>query len=736
MRRPALLVSPVLAVLYLALLAPSVHVHDAGELTAAAWTLGIGHPAGAPLYMIAEKVFLTFLPFGHVAWRANIFSLAAALLCFFLAEAIAYRIVASAWLSALAALAFCLTGTFWSQAEMAEVYTLEMALLLLFLRYVTGGNPARAAFSWGLLLTCHMGLSPLTPFIVAMLAWPTPFSPGRLFRRVMAVLPCLLFPLLLYAYLPLRSLRDPALDWGNPETLQNFWWHFSNRMVRGKMLSLPAAAYFERFLQYSAIVARNALLVLPWSLAGIVIGLRKRMLPVALALLILLADACFVVLMDVAPLASEAYAIPSVLMLSLLALLPAAGGGRKRQLGYAGCLVASAILSVALFYPVNDLHRNFVTRDAAENVLSQAPRNSVVVTQEDNTTFPLAYLVAVEGARSDLVIFDRQGNLFRSPFDRRLFEVPADRLPAYRKQAEDRLVAGWLGRGVPVVYTSRFIDFVPSGWRLVPEGSVASAVWDAAAQVPPPAFAAPLPIRAPEHPDWMSRQILSYQAMAEADWLIVTGSGARARASLDRALELADMAPLALEIAQLARQSGDRQIAMESASRATTLDRWLAPAWLLHGQLLMEEGNNPAATEASLRRSLELDPRQAAAWSALGVCLARQQRREEALAAFDRSLSLSGSQADVRYNRFLVLMQSGRTDEAIPELCRFAELLPAGELQQAQLQGVLINAARLHCPQCIASWLAADAVPAHAAVIAAYSRVCSRAAVSTQAPPR
>src|SRR4029079_15344257 len=70
--RAALAVSLVTLVLYLATLAPSTAMWDTSESIAAAYTLGIPHPPGNPLFVIIGRVF-SILPIATtVAVRINI----------------------------------------------------------------------------------------------------------------------------------------------------------------------------------------------------------------------------------------------------------------------------------------------------------------------------------------------------------------------------------------------------------------------------------------------------------------------------------------------------------------------------------------------------------------------------------------------------------------------------------------------------------------------------------------
>jgi len=70
--------------LYVRTLAPTVHAMastdrttvyglDSAELAAGAYTLGIVHAPGYPLYLLLGKAF-SYLPFGDIAYRLNLMS--------------------------------------------------------------------------------------------------------------------------------------------------------------------------------------------------------------------------------------------------------------------------------------------------------------------------------------------------------------------------------------------------------------------------------------------------------------------------------------------------------------------------------------------------------------------------------------------------------------------------------------------------------------------------------------
>jgi hypothetical protein len=70
--RAALAVSAVTLVLYLLTLAPSTAMWDTSEYIAAAYTLGIPHPPGNPLFVIIGRVFSILPIASSVAVRINI----------------------------------------------------------------------------------------------------------------------------------------------------------------------------------------------------------------------------------------------------------------------------------------------------------------------------------------------------------------------------------------------------------------------------------------------------------------------------------------------------------------------------------------------------------------------------------------------------------------------------------------------------------------------------------------
>ncbi len=111
---------------------------DHAEMTISSYVLGVSHPTGYPLYMMIGYAFTHLIPYGTVAFRANVMAaFFASLSCGILylitrhtltktfekeiGESKFYELVA-----AVSALCFGFSETFWTQAIAAEVYSMDM----------------------------------------------------------------------------------------------------------------------------------------------------------------------------------------------------------------------------------------------------------------------------------------------------------------------------------------------------------------------------------------------------------------------------------------------------------------------------------------------------------------------------------------------------------------------------------------------------------------------------------
>lgn len=181
---------------YVLTMAPNVGLEDSGELITGAAKFGVPHPPGYPLWTMSGFLLCELLPFGNLSWRVNLESaifgaLANAVLTLLVCHS--GRWLAQRWTEAdlqpairrysfyagmLAGLALGFSDVMWSQAVVAEVYTLNalfVNLVLLFF-YFWMLEPRKthrlviAVFVFALGLTNHHTLIQIIPaFLFAAL---------------------------------------------------------------------------------------------------------------------------------------------------------------------------------------------------------------------------------------------------------------------------------------------------------------------------------------------------------------------------------------------------------------------------------------------------------------------------------------------------------------------------------------------------------------------------------------
>jgi hypothetical protein len=266
----ALLVLVAALGLYVTTLAPTVATifDDSLEFQLVTYLLGIAHPTGYPLYTLLGWLF-TRLPVGDVAYRVNLMSAAFGAATVALVYLLGLELAAQSmrwpslkhlggvywsWMQVVSALigalALAVSPVFWSQATVAEVYTLNAAFVAGILWFLvrrtrieadTMGAPAEKSllilgFLFGLSLTHHRTMLLLLPAILFYLwhqseAWRQDISSrhgasltrDRL-RTGAKLVGAFILPLLLYLYIPIRG-NVGSLDGTYTNTLGGFWRH-------------------------------------------------------------------------------------------------------------------------------------------------------------------------------------------------------------------------------------------------------------------------------------------------------------------------------------------------------------------------------------------------------------------------------------------------------------------------------------------------------------------------------
>ncbi|MEI6212019.1 MAG: DUF2723 domain-containing protein [bacterium] len=212
-----------------------VTLEDDGIFIMAAYTLGMAHPPGYPLHTALGWLF-THLPLATVEWRVHFLSGVFGAMTCSMVWLLVRRLTGTSIGAWAAALGLGLSGVFWSQAIIAEVYTLNTFLFasawLAVVAYGDTGSRRHlelAALACGLGLANHWPLFLLSApglLLIALPRW------RQMPRQAVSALPVFLVAAVLpYLWLYVRSRMHPAFSFLGPlENWDDLWGMIQRRM--------------------------------------------------------------------------------------------------------------------------------------------------------------------------------------------------------------------------------------------------------------------------------------------------------------------------------------------------------------------------------------------------------------------------------------------------------------------------------------------------------------------------
>jgi hypothetical protein len=455
--------------LYLYTLAPTVTLVDSGELILAARSLGVAHPPGFPLYLLLAHLF-SLLPFGNLAVRIHVFSavcasIASALMALTVLCLLQIPHQAKSRLSLphthkrkgktstkgqdieptqssspvfmlapaiLSGLLLTFSRTLWAYATIAEVYTLN-ALLLIVISYLmiswrrdviksrigqTEFNDRKlllAAFVFGLALGVHhVTIGLLLPGLAALVFVTEGISFFKS-RRLLITALVSITGLFVYLYLPIAASRSPLMNWGSPNTLEQFWWH-----VTGKQYQVFFDLSFSRISQFFKLVFREFSpswfpLTLLISFSGFIYLYKRDKAIFFYLLLTVLADVFYCMGYEIDE-DKDAYYLPT-----FIALVVAFGCGIRwllegiqawrfktvvTPIRAAIIFILIPVIALAANFPYNNRSHYFIARDYVENTLSTIQPKGLLLTDDWQVYSPMLYVRLLEHQREDVLAID------------------------------------------------------------------------------------------------------------------------------------------------------------------------------------------------------------------------------------------------------------------------------------------------------------------------------------------
>jgi tetratricopeptide (TPR) repeat protein len=462
--------------LYSRTLAPTVTLTDSGELIVVARSLGVAHPPGVPLWIVLAHL-ASLLPFGNVATRIN-FSSAffAALACAMLTLVVAELMITAYYLGASkrrksvqesnktgdssvarlfvaapalgAGLLMAFSRTLWSYATITEVYALNALLILivlfLMLRWrgciladrvhtgTIGGGPIGAQISshdaslyvaalvFGLALGVHHVTVALILPALGVLVFRTEgvrfFASRRLLYAAVISLGVLIA---VYTYLPIAASRSPLINWGNPRSLQEIWWHVSGRQYQVYFSFTPKLVghQFAEFCRMALREFGHPWLPLPLLLAfaGFVDAFKRDRTSFWFLVAIIIADLAYALSYEIAE-DKDAYYLPAFISMAIaigfgIRWLIQRTASKPTPVRKPFLVAATAILLICAIaltgnWPFNNRRRYFVAHDYVQNLLRTIAPDGLLLTLDWQVASPMFYVQEIEQHRRDVKVVD------------------------------------------------------------------------------------------------------------------------------------------------------------------------------------------------------------------------------------------------------------------------------------------------------------------------------------------
>jgi hypothetical protein len=421
-----------LFILYAATSSRTVALEDDGLFILSSYFFGIEHPPGYPLFTAIGHLF-TWLPFGSVAYRVHLASALFGALSGGAAWLCARALVAGRLPAYLAAFALGVSPVFWSQAIIAEVYTLNtfffLVLMFMGLQACPPGtqqpNPGgRRLLSWmalvfGLSLSNHYPLMLLAAPAFAVLLWPLRLE---LLKRFGTLSWLVVVGLLPYVWMVRHSWAPLPISFDGPlETIPEIIWFLSRAGYADVDYSVSAGWQDRiKFFQFigGQLLLQFAVLGTLLAAVGCAVQWRSpaRRTAAFLAIAFLMTSLVLLLLLrfDYDSIRGHVFHVFPLPAYAVGALWMGVGFGwtvQRFALRPAHAAAGAAALLALIF--ASGARINLVPSDwgarYAQTVLAILPPDAVVLVTSDPDLAPIAYFHMIENQRPDITLYQRKG---------------------------------------------------------------------------------------------------------------------------------------------------------------------------------------------------------------------------------------------------------------------------------------------------------------------------------------
>lgn len=670
---------------YLSTTSPTVYLGDSGELTAAAFSLGIPHNSGYPLYTLLGKLF-SLIPLGNIGFRINLMSAFFSVLTVWLVYSLIFKMTSSKLSALSGSLILAFIPIFWSQTVAAEVYPLHTFFVVLLIRLLWRWDETRN-FSHLVLFVFVTGLSFGNHLQTVMLFPAVLFIILSVDKKALLDIKNLLLlsvffilPLSLYLYLPIRTDAGAAIHWGDPNTLSRFLEHVTARAHRGGyVLNKAPSEYLVRTREMLWLVGSQfgVILLLPlWAWLKLP-STRWRVFFAAVVLF----DFVYTIFMNTVSLEITAFTLPTSIVMATLTGIGIAHiliisdshpkiGTRLHKCIQLACLTIPFVLFNFSLGRSNQ-SRNYNAYEHALNIFRTLDNGSTLFLDGDNNVFPVTYGRVVERMREDVTLYDRYNLFFKMPYmdDRKGHFTFYGKWEKLRAILEEKIIDKRAGQGVYFALFNPFAVSMPDHYTLVPFGILDKVVGDKGG------FNTNLVNKVWEYYstesfyedfelDYMNREVISYFYFDKGKHFFMTGASDAGLKYFKLASQVGyndDM--IHSDMALFLTDRGFFKEAREELDKALIYHENKGGIFNNWGYYYSKLRNHDRAIK-SFRKAIELDPQNYGYYNNLGFSLYETGKKKESLLVFQKSLAINGDQPNI--DEFIEKLRLGHPNDKNP----------------------------------------------------------------------
>ncbi len=431
---------------YLITMDRTVSWWDCGEFIATGWTLGVGHPPGAPTYQLITHIAM-LLSFGNTAWIAPL-SNAVSAVCGGITVGLLYATLRGLGIRSLGAyvgaLCYLFCDTAWFSSVESEVYAMAMLIcslnIYLAVRYRHTGN-SRLIPLIGLVTGLGVGVHLMT--LLALPAVALLYLQRQLrWQPIILAIFFFMLGLSTYMIIPLRAESNPEINeigdgfghylrrdqyekaslyprmWRERDTANWVEWNAGRTDLLGNVvyaITYQAGYMYFRYLMYNFIGRQNmktqhiVLFILPLllGLLGLWRLFKRQPLDAWVVMLLFLFGGLLLNIYLNHP-CYEPRERDYAYILSFYAFAIWIGVGADSIPWHRWAWLALlAPLTIAIGnWSDHDRHNIHSVHDIAANHLESCSPDAILITLGDNDTFPLWYMQQVEGIRTDISVLN------------------------------------------------------------------------------------------------------------------------------------------------------------------------------------------------------------------------------------------------------------------------------------------------------------------------------------------